>query len=88
MIIYLPYATAQNILISEERSEVVKYKNVNREIDNKNKGSDMPVPIILDVGPGAGDIRFSEMGGSGIANFSQALESNIAYNTITGFCLP
>jgi len=38
----------------------------------------------IDTGPGVQDKRLSDMGGLGIANYSQALECHLAFNTSNG----
>ncbi len=81
MFVCLQPLSAQKIALSNNDSAkpgTAKADKIVNTIPN-DAGRDLP-----NVGPGIRDQRLSNMGGLGIANFSQALESHLAYNGSTG----
>ena len=87
MIVCIQPLPAQNFSDLGNQSNVAKNDRTERKIDKKNTSTQTSVLKLLDIGAGTRDIRFSDMGGLGVAGYSQALESNIAYNTVTGHYL-
>jgi uncharacterized repeat protein (TIGR01451 family) len=72
-------------------SEKISQQNVNEIPQSKDSDSDepdlqsrQPVLLPLDIGQGTQDLRISDMGGLGVADFSQAFETSLAYNPVSG----